>query len=39
LFAAFHNAGILDIEYPHLGLVKSDAFDQSIIELRKSLNN
>ncbi len=29
---------ILDIEYPRLGLVKIDAFDQSIIELRKSMN-
>jgi hypothetical protein len=29
---------ILDIEYPRLGLVGIDSFDQSIIELRKSMN-
>ncbi|MBP8256906.1 MAG: hypothetical protein KAX37_06235 [Opitutaceae bacterium] len=29
---------ILDIEYPRLGLVRIDSFDQSIIELRKSMN-
>lgn len=30
---------ILDIEYPRLGLVRIDSFDQSIIELRKSMSN
>jgi hypothetical protein len=29
---------ILDIEYPRLGLVTIDSFDQSIIELRKSMD-
>lgn len=29
---------ILDIEYPRLGLVRIDSFDQSLIELRKSMN-
>jgi hypothetical protein len=29
---------ILDIEYPRLGLIRIDAFDQSLIELRASMN-
>lgn len=29
---------ILDIEFPRLGLVRIDSFDQSIIDLRKSMN-
>jgi hypothetical protein len=29
---------ILDIEYPRLGLVTVEAFDQSIIDLRKSMD-
>jgi hypothetical protein len=29
---------ILDIEYPRLGLVRIDSFDQSLIDLRKSMN-
>lgn len=29
---------ILDIEYPRLGLVRIDSFDQAIIELRESMN-
>jgi len=29
---------ILDIEYPRLGLIRIDAFDQALIELRASMN-
>lgn len=29
---------ILDIEYPRLGLIRIDAFDQALIELRTSMN-
>jgi hypothetical protein len=29
---------ILDIEYPRLGIVRIDSFDQAIIELRQSMN-
>jgi hypothetical protein len=29
---------ILDIEYPRLGLIRIDAFDQSLIELRATMN-
>jgi hypothetical protein len=29
---------ILDIEYPRLGLIRVDAFDQALIELRESMN-
>ncbi|MGL4402015.1 MAG: DUF4239 domain-containing protein [Luteolibacter sp.] len=29
---------ILDIEYPRLGLIRIDSFDQAIIELRQSMN-
>lgn len=28
---------ILDIEYPRLGLVRVDAFDQALVDLRESL--
>ena len=28
---------ILDIEYPRLGLVRIDSFDQALIELRSSM--
>jgi hypothetical protein len=29
---------ILDMEYPRLGLIRVDAFDQVLIELRHSFN-
>jgi len=29
---------ILDIEYPRLGLIRVDAFDQALVELRRSMN-
>jgi hypothetical protein len=29
---------ILDIEYPRLGLIRIDAFDQALIDLRESMN-
>ncbi len=29
---------ILDIEYPRLGLIRVDAFDQALIDLRQSMN-
>jgi hypothetical protein len=29
---------ILDIEYPRLGLVRVDAFDQALTDLRESMN-
>jgi hypothetical protein len=29
---------ILDIEYPRLGLIRVDAFDQALVDLRKSMN-
>ena len=28
---------ILDIEYPRLGLIRVDAFDQALVELRQSM--
>ena len=29
---------ILDIEYPRLGLIRVDAFDQALIDLRESMS-
>jgi len=29
---------ILDMEYPRFGLIRVDAFDQVLIELRQSMN-
>jgi hypothetical protein len=29
---------IIDIEYPRLGLIRVDAFDQALLELRESMN-
>jgi hypothetical protein len=29
---------ILDIEYPRLGLVRVDDFDQALVDLRESMN-
>lgn len=29
---------ILDIEYPRLGLIRVDAFDQALVDLRESMN-
>lgn len=29
---------ILDIEYPRLGIIRIDSFDEAVIELRKSMN-
>jgi hypothetical protein len=29
---------ILDIEFPRLGLIRIDSFDQALIELRSSMN-
>jgi hypothetical protein len=28
---------ILDLEYPRLGLIRVDAFDQALVELRESM--
>jgi hypothetical protein len=30
---------ILDLEYPRLGLIRVDAFDQALMDLRESMNN
>ncbi|HSP56563.1 MAG TPA: DUF4239 domain-containing protein, partial [Dehalococcoidia bacterium] len=29
---------ILDIEYPRVGLIRVDAFDQALVDLRSSMN-
>jgi hypothetical protein len=29
---------ILDVEYPRLGLIRVDAFDQALVDLRESMN-
>jgi hypothetical protein len=29
---------ILDMEYPRVGLIRVDAFDQVLVELRRSMN-
>jgi hypothetical protein len=29
---------ILDLEYPRLGLIRVDAFDQALVDLRESMN-
>jgi hypothetical protein len=29
---------ILDLEYPRLGLIRVDAFDQALVDLRQSMN-
>jgi hypothetical protein len=29
---------ILDIEYPRLGLIRLDDFDQALVELRETMN-
>src|ERR1700746_2372192 len=38
LVMAFAVYVILDIEYPRLGLIRVDAFDQALIDLRESMN-
>lgn len=38
LVMAFAVYVILDIEYPRLGLISVEAFDQALIDLRKSMN-
>jgi hypothetical protein len=38
LVMAFAVYVILDIEYPRLGLIRVDAFDQALIDLRASMN-
>ncbi|MGH7809709.1 MAG: hypothetical protein ACREP5_05465 [Candidatus Binatia bacterium] len=38
LVVAFAVFVILDIEYPRLGLIRVDAFDQGLIDLRQSMN-
>jgi len=29
---------ILDLEFPRLGLIRVDAFDQALVDLRESMN-
>jgi hypothetical protein len=29
---------VLDLEYPRLGLIRVDAFDQALVDLRESMN-
>jgi len=38
LIIAFTVFVILDIEYPRLGLIRVDAFDQALVELRETMN-
>ena len=38
LVIAFAVYVILDIEYPRLGLIRVDAFDQALVDLRESMN-
>lgn len=38
LVMAFAVYVILDIEYPRLGLIRVDAFDQALVDLRESMN-
>jgi hypothetical protein len=38
LVMAFAVYVILDLEYPRLGLIRVDAFDQALVDLRKSMN-
>jgi hypothetical protein len=38
LVIAFAVFVILDIEYPRLGLIRVDAFDQALVDLRVSMN-
>jgi hypothetical protein len=38
LFVAVSVYVILDIEYPRLGLIRVDAFDQAFVDLRESMN-
>jgi hypothetical protein len=38
LVMAFAVYVILDIEYPRLGLIRVDAFDQALVDLRQSMN-
>ena len=38
LVVAFAVFVILDIEYPRLGLIRVDAFDQALVDLRESMN-
>ena len=38
LVVAFAVYVILDLEYPRLGLIRVDAFDQALIDLRQSMN-
>ena len=38
LVMAFAVYVILDIEYPRLGLIRVDAFDQALVDLRASMN-
>jgi hypothetical protein len=38
LVVAFAVYVILDIEYPRLGLIRVDAFDQALVDLRQSMN-
>jgi hypothetical protein len=38
LVVAFAVYVIMDMEYPRLGLIRVDAFDQALVDLRKSMN-
>ena len=38
LVMAFSVYVILDIEYPRFGLIRVDAFDQALVDLRESMN-
>jgi hypothetical protein len=38
LVVAFAVYVIMDIEYPRLGLIRVDAFDQALVDLRESID-
>ena len=38
LVVAFAVYVIMDIEYPRLGLIRVDAFDQALVDLRESMD-
>ena len=38
LVMAFAVYAILDIEYPRFGLIRVDAFDQALVDLRESMD-
>jgi hypothetical protein len=38
LVVAFTVYVIMDLEYPRLGLIRVDAFDQALVDLRESMD-